>query len=151
MHRLKYWLVPPTFEDEGKNHQAFLLHVILLALISIPLPFVAYLIIRQPEEAGKALAIIAAAEAIAAGVPSILSDQIQIAPPAGADGACLSLPREQQAWTAAILRLVSNAAEAAEISRRARAHAHATYSWDAIAGRLVAMYDAAIEARRTSK
>jgi glycosyltransferase involved in cell wall biosynthesis len=93
---------------------------------------------------------IAAAEAIAAGVPSILSEHIQIAPPAEADGACLSLPREQEMWTDAMLRLLSNTAEASDMSRHARAHAAATYSWDAIALRLVAMYETAIGKRHTA-
>lgn len=93
---------------------------------------------------------IAAAEAIAAGVPSILSDQIQIAPPAEADGACISLSRDQEMWTDEILRLLSNTVEASEMSRRARAHAKATYSWDAIALRLVAMYETAIAKRRAA-
>jgi glycosyltransferase involved in cell wall biosynthesis len=91
---------------------------------------------------------IAAAEAIAAGVPSLLSDQIQIAPPADADGACISLSRDQEMWTDEILRLLANKAEADEMRRRARAHARATYSWDAIALRLIAMYEQAIERQR---
>ena len=39
---MKHWfrnlLTPPVFEDEQKNHQAYLLHYILLGLIAIPIP-----------------------------------------------------------------------------------------------------------------
>jgi PAS domain S-box-containing protein len=61
---LKLLLTPPTFTDEEKTHQAYLLHVILLALIAIPIPFVAYLLIQRPEEANRALTLIAASEII---------------------------------------------------------------------------------------
>ena len=67
MTLLKYWLAPPVFEDEEKTHQAYLLNVILLSLIAIPIPFVAYLLIRRPEEANRALILIAV---------SVLSDFI---------------------------------------------------------------------------
>src|SRR4030095_6951690 len=65
MHLLKSWLTPPVLQDEQKTHQAYLLHFILLALISIPIPFVIYLILQAPaEEANRALVIITAAETI---------------------------------------------------------------------------------------
>jgi len=64
MHLLKSWLTPPVLQDEQKTHQAYLLHFILLALISIPLPFVIYLIIQAPAEANRALVIITVAEII---------------------------------------------------------------------------------------
>ena len=64
MYLLKNLLTPPVFEDEKKTHQAYLLHVILLTLISIPIPFVIYLIIKRPEEASRALIIIVASEII---------------------------------------------------------------------------------------
>ena len=64
MYWLESLLTPPVFEDEEKTHQAYLLHVILLTLISIPLPFIIYLLIKRPEEAGRALTIIVASEII---------------------------------------------------------------------------------------
>jgi len=64
MYRLKSLLAPPVFKDEEKTHQAYLLHVILLTLISIPIPFVIYLLIKRPEEANRALTIIIASEII---------------------------------------------------------------------------------------
>ena len=61
---LRLFLTPPTFADEEKTHQAYLLHFILLALILIPVPFVAYLLIRRPEESSRALILIAVSEII---------------------------------------------------------------------------------------
>ncbi|HXQ32726.1 MAG TPA: ATP-binding protein [Anaerolineales bacterium] len=61
---LKLLLTPPTFEDDEKTHQAYLLHFILLALITIPVPFVVYLLIRRPEESSRALMLIAVSEII---------------------------------------------------------------------------------------
>ncbi|HZJ22586.1 MAG TPA: PAS domain S-box protein, partial [Anaerolineales bacterium] len=62
MNLLKGWLVPSVFDDEEKTHQGYLLHIILLSLIAIPIPFLAYLLIRRPEEANRALILIAASE-----------------------------------------------------------------------------------------
>jgi hypothetical protein len=61
---LQELLSPPVFDDEEKTHQAYLLHVILLALIAIPIPFVAFLLIRRPEEANRGLTLISASEII---------------------------------------------------------------------------------------
>jgi PAS domain S-box-containing protein len=61
---IKLLLTPPTFADEEKTHQAYLLHFILLTLITIPIPFVAYLLIRRPEESSRALLLIAISEFI---------------------------------------------------------------------------------------
>ena len=47
---LKLLLTPPTFTDEEKTHQAYLLLVILLTLIIIPIPYFLYVLIRIPEE-----------------------------------------------------------------------------------------------------
>ena len=64
MDSIKRLFTPPAFEDEEKTHQAYLLHVILLALLAVPIPFAIYLFIQKPEEANRALAIITAAEVI---------------------------------------------------------------------------------------
>ena len=62
MNLLKGWLVPPVFDDEEKTHQGYLLNVTLLSLIAIPIPFIAYLLIRKPDEANRALILIATSE-----------------------------------------------------------------------------------------
>jgi len=60
----KLLLTPPTFPDEEKTHQAYLLHFILQALIAIPVPFVAYLLIQRPEEYSRAMILITVSELI---------------------------------------------------------------------------------------
>jgi PAS domain S-box-containing protein len=57
-------LTPPVFEDEEKNHGAFLLHVILLGLIIAPIPYLIYTVFSLPEVATRALTQGAVSEAI---------------------------------------------------------------------------------------
>jgi PAS domain S-box-containing protein len=57
-------LTPPVFENEEKNHSAYLLHVILWGLIIVPIPYVIYTIFSLPEVAARALIQGAASEAI---------------------------------------------------------------------------------------
>ena len=64
MNMLREWLAPPLFDDAEKTHQANLLQFILLTLIVIPIPFVAYLLIRRPEESNRALMLITVSEII---------------------------------------------------------------------------------------
>ena len=56
---MKHWfrnlLTPPVFEDEQKNHQAYLLHYILLGLIALPIPNIFYALIASPENVNRAL------------------------------------------------------------------------------------------------
>ena len=61
---LKKLLTPPVFKDEEKTHQAYLLHVILLALMFIPVPYAIYVLIQRLEESTRALMFIAVAEVI---------------------------------------------------------------------------------------
>jgi len=48
-------LSPPVFEDEVKNHQAYLLHIILWVLVLVPIPYVLYVLIKVPELSLRAL------------------------------------------------------------------------------------------------
>lgn len=52
---LKRLFTPPAFDDESKNHQAFLLHVILWTLIFVPIPLVIYTIIATPQYIDRTL------------------------------------------------------------------------------------------------
>lgn len=52
---LKRWIRPPVFDDEAKTHQAFLLHVILWALVFVPPPYVIYFILSTPDSIPRAL------------------------------------------------------------------------------------------------
>jgi PAS domain S-box-containing protein len=57
------WLRPPVFEDEAKAHEAFLLHVVLWALVLMPFPYVLGVLVRTPELAPRALRQAIAGEA----------------------------------------------------------------------------------------
>jgi PAS domain S-box-containing protein len=56
MRRLRSWLTPPVFQDEQKTYRAFMLHVILWALILVPVPYALYFVVREPANASRALA-----------------------------------------------------------------------------------------------
>ena len=58
------FLHPPTFDDDQLDHQAYLLNVIVLGLIIVPLPYVAYTLFFSPQGAGRALAQAGVSEAI---------------------------------------------------------------------------------------
>ncbi|MEP7135117.1 MAG: PAS domain-containing protein [Chloroflexota bacterium] len=49
MNSLKRLFAAPTFEDDVKTQQAYLLNVILWTLICVPIPFVFYSLFRTPE------------------------------------------------------------------------------------------------------
>jgi two-component system, LuxR family, sensor kinase FixL len=53
---MRQWLTPPVFEDEEKTQRAFMLHVMLWALIFVPVPYVLYVLIQIPANIGRALA-----------------------------------------------------------------------------------------------
>jgi hypothetical protein len=40
---------PPVFDDETKTHQAYLLNIILWALIFVPFPYVLYALVFMPQ------------------------------------------------------------------------------------------------------
>jgi len=52
---LKRLFSPPSFEDDSKTFQAYLLFVILWGLIFVPVPYVLYVIFKTPEELNRAL------------------------------------------------------------------------------------------------
>ncbi len=45
----------PTFEDEQKNYQAYLLYNVLLGLVALPIPYVLYTLAASPENLKRAL------------------------------------------------------------------------------------------------
>ncbi len=55
MNSLKRLFNAPTFEDEVKTQQAYLLNVILWMLICAPIPYVIYSLFRTPENVTRAL------------------------------------------------------------------------------------------------
>jgi PAS domain S-box-containing protein len=54
----------PEFEDDEKTHQAYLLHVILLAFILLPFSYVIYVLIRGPQDLTRTLTFVAIYEVI---------------------------------------------------------------------------------------
>lgn len=54
--RLPRWLRPPVFADEAKTHEAFLLHVILWALVLVPFPYVLGVALKTPALTERAMA-----------------------------------------------------------------------------------------------
>jgi PAS domain S-box-containing protein len=52
---VKKLFTPPIFEDEGKTHQAYFLHIIVWVLIFIPPIYFIYILIKIPTEALRAL------------------------------------------------------------------------------------------------
>lgn len=60
---MKSWLTAPVFDDETITHQAYMLHVILWALIIIPIPYVILSILSNPANAGMVLTQAAVGEA----------------------------------------------------------------------------------------
>lgn len=81
-------------------------------------------------------------EALAAGVPAVLSPEINIAPAAAAAGAAIVAAREPEAFAGAIERLLDDPAERETLAGRARAFARG-YDWAAIAPRMLAVYEEA--------
>lgn len=64
MTALRRLLEPPVFEDETKTREAFMLHVILWALVALPVPYVVVTAITAPALTGRALVEGLAGEAI---------------------------------------------------------------------------------------
>lgn len=64
MKHLREFLKPPFFEDEQKNHQAYLLNIITLGLLVIPIPYLAYALVASPETASRAIIQAGIGEAI---------------------------------------------------------------------------------------
>ncbi|MBV6397064.1 MAG: Adaptive-response sensory-kinase SasA [Anaerolineales bacterium] len=52
----KRWLTPPVFEDDAQTNRAYILHVILWALVAVPVPYLIYSFFKTPEQMGRVLA-----------------------------------------------------------------------------------------------
>jgi glycosyltransferase involved in cell wall biosynthesis len=83
---------------------------------------------------------LAAAEALAAGLPCILGRGVAIAEPAEAAGAAIVVGPEPEAVLAALTRLLNDPGLRRDMGRRARDHAAANYSTAAMAQALIALY-----------
>lgn len=83
---------------------------------------------------------IAVVEALAAGLPVIVSDQVNIADQISAAGVGVSVPLEVDAIAAALRAVVGAEAPAGFSAERARAFVAAHYDWEAIAARWSTVY-----------
>lgn len=83
---------------------------------------------------------IAVAEAMAAGLPVVISDQVAIAPDVLDAGAGLVVPLDTGRLTAALLELSGDADQRTRMGARARALAEGSYSWAECARRLEELY-----------
>jgi glycosyltransferase involved in cell wall biosynthesis len=86
---------------------------------------------------------LAAVEALAAGLPAVISDGVQIANEISAAGAALVVPSTSHAFGASIRRLLGDAQLRRELADRGRAFAHG-FDWTSIAPRLASMYRTAL-------
>jgi PAS domain S-box-containing protein len=63
MKSLKRLFTPPAFDDGNKTQQAYMLHIILWTLIFVPIPYVIYALVLNPEGLSRALVQAAFGEA----------------------------------------------------------------------------------------
>lgn len=56
MERVLNIIRPPVFDDEEKTRQAYLLNIILWALVLVPIPYLAYILTTIPELSARAWA-----------------------------------------------------------------------------------------------
>ncbi len=92
----------------------------------------------------------AVAEAMAAGLPVVVSERVGIAPDIDAAGAGLIVPIDAASLAGAIARLLEDRAAAAAMGGRGRELVRTRYAGPAVAGAMLAAYETA-GARRTSE
>jgi len=83
---------------------------------------------------------IAAVEALAAGVPTILSDQVALAQDVADGGAALVVQADEISLRTAILRVLADAGLREQLSANGRAAAARLFSFDAVGNSLVEQY-----------
>jgi glycosyltransferase involved in cell wall biosynthesis len=83
---------------------------------------------------------IAVAEALAAGLPAVLSSEVAIAAEVEAAGAGRSLPLDPENFAAAIREYASNPIARRDAGQAAARLARSAYSWPTCAERLEALY-----------
>jgi glycosyltransferase involved in cell wall biosynthesis len=84
---------------------------------------------------------IAAVEALAAGVPVVISPAVNIAPDVGAAGAAIVVDAQPAALARALSALLDDAARRTELGERGRLFAR-RYDWSHLGGRLAEAYEA---------
>ena len=64
MTSFKKFFTAPIFDDEIKTQQAYMLHIILWTLVCVPIPFVIYALLINPEKLYRTLVQVAFAETV---------------------------------------------------------------------------------------
>jgi glycosyltransferase involved in cell wall biosynthesis len=93
---------------------------------------------------------VAVAEAMAAGLPVIVTPDVQISPEIETAQAGLVIEGEVDAVTKAISRLLDSPEYRKELGKNGKRLARDAYSWNAIAQKLVSIYTEVIEADRSN-
>ena len=93
---------------------------------------------------------IAVAEAMAAGVPVIVSDRVGIADDIRGAGAGLVVRLDRAALTSALASLASNAPARLEMGQRGIELARHRYSWDEVSRRIVELYRSVTDVRKSA-
>ena len=91
---------------------------------------------------------LAVAEAMACGLPVVVSDQVNIHADIARAGAGLVLPLDVEALAAGIVQLLGHDAERAAMGRAGRALVESRYTWAGIVGPLTREYEAVVERAR---
>ncbi|MBX3500140.1 MAG: glycosyltransferase [Alphaproteobacteria bacterium] len=94
---------------------------------------------------------IAAVEAMAAGLPVVVSDQVNIWRELKAGGGATVIACTRDALTTAMTPLLADAGAASEAGRRARATVDRLYRWDNVAAALETLYREAADSRIVSR
>lgn len=102
----------------------------------------AFVLLSSQENFG-----IAVAEALAAGLPVVISDQVAIAPAVAEAGAGLVVPLDSDTAAAALISIASDPARRLAMGRRARELATEQYSWERAARSLRDLFAELIAAR----
>jgi len=91
----------------------------------------------------------AAVEAMAAGVPVVVSNNVGISREVEADGAGSVVPVQEEAIARELVRMLSDAAALRTMGRAAYLSARARYSIEVIAGRMATAYEDILTGRRS--
>lgn len=94
---------------------------------------------------------LAAAEALARGVPVVVSDRVKFAEHVNAAAAGRVVPLRAAALAAACIELLRNPSERERMGRTGRAYVQQHLAWPTVAGQMVELYRRVVSSRRTAQ
>lgn len=92
-----------------------------------------------------------AAEALARGVPVVVSDRVKFAEHVTAAGAGRIVPLQPAALAAACIELLRNPRERERMGQAGRAYVQQHLAWPTVAGKMVELYRRVVSSRRTAQ